>query len=106
MNSILCAKCENKGYIPAFIQPARAGDVPTQTAMFCTCSSGVNLRMLTIEFRLADLEEIATYFLPGLWEVKASLHEPSKASTGLDNMIREFNGLLERARKANEKVGQ
>ena len=85
------------------VQPGRAGDSPMQTAMFCVCSNGVNLRMLTIEFRLGDLEEVATYFLSGLRAAKDLLHEPGKAGAAIDSMIFGFEGMLDRARKSNEE---
>mgnify|MGYP001603500845 CR=1 FL=1 len=107
-NQLFCPKCQNKGYYPFLIQPIRAEDSPQQTVMFCACLNGRQLRQITVEFRLNDLEELAGLILPMLEKTKDEMHKPNDALKTVNQLIDQINELLGRIRNAerDERANQ
>lgn len=98
-----CSRCSNRGYYPMIIAPETPDGESKQTVMFCTCNSGRQLRQISIEFRLSDLEELMRAVMPALEKARSLLHKPEEAGKEIDELIANLNLLLDRIRNAERR---
>lgn len=100
-DNFLCPKCQNKGYYPMLVKAEVPGQEEMQTVMFCVCQSGRQLRQITIEFRLSDLEDLSAAILPSIQKAKDFLHKPDEALKELQALEDQLNTLLTQLRNAS-----
>lgn len=99
----ICKRCKNRGYYPVLVKRESVGpstEPPETSVMFCVCDSGRQLRQITIEFRLADLEDLCSIILPIVEKAKGSLHKPEEAGKELQALYDQLTGLLNRLTEA------
>ena len=96
MSLPICSRCKNHG----FYEMLAKQDTGQNLKMFCVCPFGKEIRELTLELRLNDLDNLAKSLLPKIQEAREKLHAPEEANKLLEEVINEVTDIMQ----ATEKV--